>query len=202
MVEPIDWKVAQTASDEFVEKHATKTGHTIRLWNLLQDTMGNIFAEIALPSNHDMAYAIWYSQENDRAQRKMLKAAALVEFGDKSKIYKELKWICDRADSLAEDRNNVVHVSYSSNLDSTGQFIEYAPSSRRGHSRAEQMKDKDVFAKLDTVQKHCQDLFGYLIHLAPIIAFPDQQQTWPERPSLPKSPQTQSPRTLIRQRPT
>ena len=84
----------------------------------------------------------------------MLKAATMTEYGEKSKIYTEIKWICDKADSLSEGRNNVVHVGYSIDLDQTLSKVQINPRGQGSYSRADKMSNRDVFAELAIVEKN------------------------------------------------
>lgn len=182
----IDWTAINNAVDGLAEKHALKTGLAISKWNQLQDFFGRVFAEIVSPKNHRLALAIWYSQESDRAQRKMLKAATKSLFGAEAKLHLEIKWLCDRADDLAEGRNNVVHVSYSIAHELTDDSVTLKPRGTGSHWRADTMNDKDVLAELDKIVRDCEILCRYIFLLMPFVVNPAVDAEWPNRPKLPK----------------
>jgi hypothetical protein len=187
-VPKVDWKAIHEEVADLTAKHARQTGAAISAWNLLQDTLGRIFAEIVDPANQKLALAIWYSQESDRAQRKMLKAAVKARYGEASKIWSEIKYLCTEADTIAEHRNNVVHVGYSVDLDITLTKVGIKPRGLGVYRRADAMENKDVLLALEALEKSCKDLFQFAAMLTPMIFYPEQEHTWPDRPELPKGP--------------
>jgi hypothetical protein len=187
-----DWAKLQSEVAKMAEKHALRTGAALSAWNLLQDTFGSLFSEMVAPTNHALALAIWYSQQSDKAQRDMLKAASKVLYGEDARIYKEMKWACKSADLLGQKRNNVVHVGYSIDLDRTLTSVRVIPRGTGSYSRADAMSDKDIFEELTKVEKYCKDLFQFVLMLAPFVVYPDLQDTWPVRPEMPKGPAHQS----------
>lgn len=192
MAKKIDWKSLREETDRLTEKYTRQTGRAISAWNLLQDTLGTLFAEIANPSHHKMALAIWYSQQSDRSQRGMLKAVSQVAYGADSKLHGEIKWLCGAADTLAEHRNNVTHVAYSVDLDRTLSKVAIAPRGVGVSARADKMSTRDIFEEMRVVEENSKALFQFAILLTPSIAYPEMQEPLPDRPSLlkPKAPPT------------
>lgn len=187
MVKKLDWKALREKTEHLTEKHARETGRAISAWNLLQDTLGRIFAEIANPSHHKMALAIWYSQQSDRSQRAMLKAASRTAYGEASDIHKAITWACKETDNLADSRNNIAHVAYSIDLDRTLSDVEITPRGKGVFARADTMSSRDVFEELRLVEENSKTLFQFVILLAPVVAYPEMQQPLPEKPTLLKS---------------
>lgn len=190
MPQNIDWKALSEKSIRLTEEYATELGKAVAAWNLLQDGLGRLFAEIVGPTNHRMARLIWYSQDSDINQQKMLKAAAEGAYGTDSELYKCIDWLCTEAGKLAQERNNAVHVHHTLWFDDTQEKLAFSPSGEDAWHRARAMSKRDLFATLKVLGTNAKALFSYGAELAPIIAFPEQfpepkpglPHSWPDKP--------------------
>src|SRR5215472_2706797 len=98
------------AFDTYVSA-VSKASHA---WNRFQEELGQLFAVVA-KGNRDEMLAIWYSANNDRAQRNMLRAvinAKLQEYWSdwlETDALNDLTWLLEEADKLAQNRNDAIH---------------------------------------------------------------------------------------------
>jgi hypothetical protein len=92
------------------------------------------------------------SVKSDRAQRDMLRAAVNATNSERSKRLPKapanLKWLLDRADALAEDRNNAVHAPCSLYLG--GSVSEMGAAFFNGNPRAKNLMGKELLPNCGT----------------------------------------------------
>jgi hypothetical protein len=86
--------------------YATAVGKVAHAWNYLQERLARIFVAITA-IDHSIALAIWYSTENDRAQRSMLQAVIEVSPDDRwqsisETVKDDLKWLLNNKNDLAD----------------------------------------------------------------------------------------------------
>ena len=109
------------ATDEAIrakmEPYVMPLGKVAHAWNYLQEALGQLFCTVTGLADNT-GPAIWHSTTNDRSQREMLRAAARVCSHPrlttqllKAKI--DIKWLLDKADGVAEQRNDAVHAPMS-----------------------------------------------------------------------------------------
>jgi hypothetical protein len=84
-------------------------GELVIAWNSLQENLADLFWVITGVSNGAIPLAIWHSTNNDRAQRQMLRAAVEAAFAKEKKIKDDILWLVDRANALADQRNDAIH---------------------------------------------------------------------------------------------
>jgi hypothetical protein len=94
------------------DAYVAAVGRVAHAWNYLHERLGVLFVTVS-GMERNVALSIWYSVKSDLAQRAMLRAALEATNSERSKrlpkASNDLKWLLDRADALAEDRNNAVH---------------------------------------------------------------------------------------------
>ena len=94
------------------EAYTLAVGKVAYAWNFLLERLGRLFV-VVTDMDRTVAFAVWYSTENDRAQQKMLLAAIVATAAERWTRHptakEDLKWLLDRAIELGEDRNNAVH---------------------------------------------------------------------------------------------
>jgi hypothetical protein len=116
---------------------------------------------ISRPPSGPEFLAIWYSTNNDRTQREMLKAAAAATGADRwktlPKAQEHLKWLLDRrADDLAEEHNNAIRAPAALYLGS--ESPEMGPSAFSGHSRARKLMGKKLLIEFDWCERYAETL--------------------------------------------
>src|SRR5215211_6790047 len=91
--------------------YITALGELVIAWNSLQEQLAELFWTVTGISNGRVPLAIWHAANSDRTQRQMLRAAAENAFAtDKDKKTRDdILWLLDRANSLADQRNDAIH---------------------------------------------------------------------------------------------
>jgi hypothetical protein len=94
------------------DAYVAAVGKVAYAWNYLHEELGKLFVVVS-GAEREVALSIWYSVRNDGAQREMLRAAVNATNSERSerlpKAPDDLKWLLDRANDLADARNNAVH---------------------------------------------------------------------------------------------
>jgi len=156
-------------------------------WNYLHEKLGQLFVVIS-GADRDIALAIWYSTDSDRTQRSILKAAIAASVDRRNELPKaseDLKWLLDRADEVAEQRNNAIHAPCSLYVGGgEDSSTEMGASFIYGHPRARKLMGKTVLIEFDWCERYAETLTRFTLKLETAIAFADQYP-WPDRPSLP-----------------
>jgi hypothetical protein len=124
------------------QQYALVVGRLSHAWNDLHLKLGELFASLIGADDEEVALAVWYSTENDRAQRNMLRATVEASRPDRwketPKAPEEVKWVLDRVDNqLADARNNAIHAPcalYVGGSRDGPMFAEMRPTSRRSRS--------------------------------------------------------------------
>jgi predicted trehalose synthase len=94
--------------EKVVEPYAREVGKLVASWNTLHERLGELFSAVLSKGHPGIGSAIWYSTQNDRAQREMLRAAteaAAAEGTVTQQARDEIKWLLDRTNELANERN-------------------------------------------------------------------------------------------------
>lgn len=205
--EPITSEEIAAASNAY----ALAVGNVTAAWNLLQEELAAILVAVTA-INADIALSIWYSSDNDRTQRNMLRAAVLARRVDKHfrgdvPIIDDLLWLIDRANVIANERNNVTHTPIQLQLrgeagpDFSASLIAYV----HGHPRARGLYGRLLLAEFESCANKTNTLISFAKQLG--YSLSDSEKPWPERPALPSPRQKTSPpnqprppRTKLRQR--
>jgi len=161
---------------------ATELGRLVYAWNELHEHLGHLFDLVVSPKGpRGTALAAWRAVENDRTQRTMLRYA--VEHAasrlDKA-LVGEILWVLERANSLAEHRNNAIHSPYA--IVTTQGKTEILPLDFFGNPRARKLGGKHLVSEFQWCYACSQTLSGYAIRLVAIL---DTGSALPERPKLP-----------------
>jgi hypothetical protein len=98
----------------------------------------------------------------------------------------DLKWLLDRADKLASDRNNAIHAPCSLYLrgDGSSEVMAAVRSANAGNRRAKNLEGNDLLIEFHWCAAYAVCLGQFAGMLAPAMASPDHYQ-WPARPKIP-----------------
>jgi hypothetical protein len=128
-----------------VDAYAAAVGRVAHEWNHLHERLGALFVAVT-GMERNLALSIWYSVKSDRAQRDMLRAAIDVTNSQRSERLPEapddLQMVLDRANELAEARNDAVHAPCSLYIGGSGS--EMTASFFDGNPRAKNLKGKEL----------------------------------------------------------
>jgi hypothetical protein len=170
------------------EAYTLAVGKVAHAWNYLHEKLGQLFAVIT-GADREIALAVWYSTDNDRAQRNMLKAAVAATTAERwasfSKAADHIKWLLDRADEVAEYRNNAIHTPCSLYIGG-GEFggSEMGASFFHGHPRAKKLVGKKLIIEFDWCERYAETLSRFAQKVETAIAFPSKYP-WPDKPTPP-----------------
>jgi hypothetical protein len=171
---------------------AIEIGELTRSWNIFQENLGEIFAWIVNDLNPNIPLAVWYSTQNDRAQREMLRRA-YASFGavnnrQHPKAKEDIKWLLDRCDSLAEQRNDALHAPLMLAISEPNKTIEVVPAYFLGNPRAIKLKNKNILEELRWYRESAETLRQYALSIS--FHLRTDGTSWPERPLMPTLGQT------------
>ena len=166
--------------------YAAAVGRVAYEWNSLVGQIGWLFAT-ASGMEQSLALAVYYSTENDRAQLLMFKAIIVASINDRwlprlPKAKEDLARLVDRAFSLHDKRNNVIHTPCIAMLDDRWTPVIGA-AYFTGHTRAKRLHGKDLLVEFDWCERWAAALstFGEKAR----DALRADWLTWPERPEKP-----------------
>ncbi|MGX1199324.1 hypothetical protein [Parvibaculum sp. MBR-TMA-1.3b-4.2] len=186
-------KIPQFLKEEIeatYNEYVNALGRVAHSWNNLQEQLAFLFACVTGMDN-SVAYAIWYSTNNDRAQREMLRAAvnAKSEYWEHPEYVGEgLTWLINKANSLADQRNDAIHAPCSMAAGYDG--LEIAPFYFYGNPRAMKLKDKDVVRHFKWYEAYADTLSEYAKEVS--IFMDGRPGSWPEKPTMPSLGQKNS----------
>jgi hypothetical protein len=129
------------------------------------------------------AMSIWNALKVDRSQRDILKAAANAQTlnGGSKELAKEIKWICDRTDTIEDLRNDALH-SPLWGIVVAKKKPSIQPVSGLGHVRAAKLQGKDLLVEFNWCRATAIALRDYATKLD--LAF-CRNEPLPSRPVLP-----------------
>jgi hypothetical protein len=174
---------------EAEDAYALAVGRVSGAWNYLHQALGGLFAVIMIGGDADVLLAAWRSIENDRSQRVMLRAvinaASPKRWKDMPKAAADLVWVLDRADKLADVRNDAVHALVSLHIGVEIAEVNVSLPARGKRERkllanaAKGRKLLDEFAKCN---QDTNALSIFVRQTSFALAYPDRQ-AWPtDRP--------------------
>ena len=170
------------------EAYTLAVGKVSYAWNYLHEKLGQLFV-VVNGAEREVALAIWYSTDSDRTQRNMLKAANAGSSKNRwplaPQAKDEIAWLLDRAESLADARNNAVHAPATLLVGpwSEGNAVMGA-AFMAGHARAKKLVGKDLLAEFAWCERYAEALTMFTQKVQTAICFAERYP-WPERPSLP-----------------
>ena len=106
-----EWAASVPFTHEKFRPYTLALGQFTLAWNDLHTSLAMLFCTVMGGGFSNPALAIWHELKADRAQRDILNAAmkSTVINGGSQSLSEEIDWICKRADSLEECRNNALH---------------------------------------------------------------------------------------------
>ena len=97
---------------EAIEAYCVAVGLVVYEWNDLHEKLARLFA-LVREGDRQETLTEWYAVRSDTRQRGMLRCAITETTSGRWKksprAPDDLKWLLDRADKLASDRNNAIH---------------------------------------------------------------------------------------------
>lgn len=174
---------------KFIE-YVSALGSVAHAWNYLQERLGQIFVAVMPTAPHNALLAVWYSEPNDRAQRRMLRAAinagALDLHRSASPLPPDAKsdllWLLKEADDLSGRRDLAVHTPCALITDIEGTAMSAAYY--LGNPLAKALQGKKLVEEFDLSEWRAEQLSRYSRKIESALTR-GAENAWPDtRPSL------------------
>jgi hypothetical protein len=172
------------------DDYTRAVGSVVHAWNYLHEQLGQLFVAVSR-ADRAVTLSVWYSNFNDRAQRRMLRAAVMAAGNDlwpTATAKDDTIWLLDRADDLSRERNNAIHAPcslYIGGREDGGSVMGAAFFT--GHPNARRLVDKRLLAEFGWCEAYAETLSRFTNKVETGLAFADRYP-WPERPELPPRP--------------
>lgn len=197
-------------TEEKFTPYALAMGQANLAWNDLHEHMGRLFAVVLVTVGEDrgQGLAVWQVIKVDRAKRDCLEVAVkqLPPMEPWPRLNEDVLWLCDRVNSLEEDRNNIVHgplllevgeEAFTQKL--SGAELRkkgnVSPHILGGNTRASKMTGKNLLTEYRRVRDRAAALRTFAARMDDALNRPELP--WPARPKgLEKSSPRQRPQRL------
>jgi hypothetical protein len=160
------------------DSHAMTLGRVVCAWNNLHENLGHLFSAVIEGALSDPALAAWHSHQSDRAQRTMLKDTAKAALATRPDILKEIEWLLNQANNLAQNRNDAIHATYAL-LYRDDQEDTMIAHDQYGNKRSKSLVEKNLIeefesyrVKIEALSKFCNGLFACVVD--PCIPLPEK----------------------------
>jgi len=165
-------------------EYVTALGRVAHSWNHLHEALGSLFAFVLSKPIKTVA-PIWYSTNNDRAQREMLRAAIAKSEVLNDSQRKDIIWLLNATDRLANQRNSAIHAPCSFAIHEPTQTIVLHAHFYHGNPRADDLLGKDILKEFAWYRARSETLkqFSHGIGASLNVY---SRRPWPERPKLPE----------------
>jgi hypothetical protein len=168
------------------ETYALALGKVAYAWNYLHEQLAKLFVAVIMAENTPgTGLGIWYSLDSDRIQRTILRAAiesaGPVRWEGRPSAREDLLWLMDKANSLANHRNNAVHGPSTALVTEDG--TEMVASFFSPHKIARTMVGKTLLVEFDYCERYAEVLSRFT--QASAQALHVGQLPWPDRPMMP-----------------
>jgi hypothetical protein len=192
-VRPQTTKEIKEASEEAFDLYTSAVGRVADAWNMLHESMAELFWRIVGGHEYRITAAVWYSSYSDRFQRQMLEAAinASVNHPAWARVpttaREDLIWLLRRANFLGNKRDEAIHAPCQwlrRTFDGAPPEVIVAETSL--HRRAKSLIGKDILIEFDWLEQYIWALSKFT-HRAEIVLHlgDDSFRTWPEKPRVP-----------------
>jgi hypothetical protein len=137
---------------EAIEAYCVAVGLVVYEWNDLHEKLARLFALVRGGSRREIL-AEWYAIRSDTRQREKLRCAVTETTSGRWKksprAPDDLKWLLDRVDKLASDRNNAIHAPCSLYLrgDGSSEVMAAVRLANAGNRRAKGLEGEDLLTE-------------------------------------------------------
>ena len=173
---------------EAIEAYCVAVGLVVYEWNDLHEKLARLFA-LVREGDRQETLREWYAMRSDTRQREKLRCAIAETTSGRWKksprASDDLKWLLDRVDKLANNRNNAIHAPCSLYLrgDGSSEVMAAVRSANAGNRRAKDLEGEDLLTEFHWCAAYALRLGQFAGMLEPAMASLDHYE-WPERPSI------------------
>jgi hypothetical protein len=181
--------------DKALDEYAEALGKVAHAWNTLQLHLGALFVALIPSAQGDILAAVWHSQQSDRSQRRMIRAAIAAgalnakAIADETRMnwIGDIEWLINNADSLGSQRDAAIHAPAMINKISDEHF-EVRSAYYLGNILAERLKNKSLAKEFHALSFKTEQLYLYANKITNSVRN-HEFNTWPDkRPSLSPPP--------------
>ena len=136
-------------TQEAIEAYCVAVGLVVYEWNDLQEKLARLLFALVREGDRQETLSEWYAIRSDTRQREKLRCAITETTSDRWKrsprAPDDLKWLLDRVDKLASERNNAIHAPCSLYLrgDGSSEVMAAVRSANAGSRRAKDLEGED-----------------------------------------------------------
>lgn len=179
-------------TEDFVrrfDEYVSAVGKVAHAWNYLQEGLGQMFSVLMRPAPEGVSLAVWHSQQNDRAQRRMFRAAinagvlkhVSVTLPDSAED--DLLWLLKEADDLSARRDEAIHAPCSIVTGEGGAELSAAAAFYWGNPLAQRLVGKNLIEEFELSEWRASELIRYAREMD--TALLRGHRRWPDkRPTL------------------
>jgi hypothetical protein len=185
------WARSLPVTDKAFRPYAIALGQIALAWNEFHQALALLFCSVMGGGFVNQFLAIWNAIRNDRAQREILKAAALNNTNGTMPpemvegLVKLIEWINARANEVEDARDDALH---SPLLAFRGTQNAVFPAAGLGHKRAEKLlKRKDLLAEFRWCRDSAMTLTEFAFAIDNAWA---RGLSWPDTPTMPNRGET------------
>jgi hypothetical protein len=168
---------------ETIEPYLIEIGALVLSWNYLHEELANLFWRVTGIPNGAIAFAIWHSTPSDLTQRKMLRAAVEVVYGENDETRERILWLLNKVDHfLAQKRNDALHAAVVLLVEPEGTKI--IPQNFTNSPRADSLEGKQIIKEL-IWYRETADALKWDARMLRQALHPKRPQPLPEKPKMP-----------------
>jgi hypothetical protein len=180
----------ETRSQEEYERitaaHERAIGKIVIAWNDYQEELGKLFGNLFSYKDWPLALSAWHALDSDRAQRKMLVAAARAKLKPNSPLLREIEWLINNSDKIADQRNIGIHMPLMRSAERDGS-THILPLAMFGNLKAAKMSGRDLLKEYAHFERQIRKMFSYAVALDFAVTPKGRRRgkaSLPERPKL------------------
>jgi hypothetical protein len=171
--------------DEVKDAHALAIGRIAMAWNEYHELLGDLFASLFTKSHYTTTLAIWHCLDNDRTQRRLLRAAAETYLHYDKQGLEELLWLLNKTDTLlAQQRNVGIHAPLNALFEKDGTH-KLLPVPGPGNRNAKHLDGRDVLKEYAHYEQQIKKMRDFAFALRfKLTVGKNTDDPWPPRPKL------------------
>jgi hypothetical protein len=160
-------------------------GRVMHAWNRFQETLGQIFL-LVTGFDTRIGIAVRHAPKGDWVQRELLRAAIHAAYYNRTRLAeqrqkKDLVWLLNKADKLAEERNEAAHVPCTIGIQS--EKIVVQSLAYLGNPKARELVGDDIVGNFKSCELRVYILGKYAEDIECTLRDP-QSYPWPSPPEI------------------
>jgi hypothetical protein len=177
---------SQEEYERLTAAHERAIGKIVIAWNEYQEMLGALFGKLFSRRDWPLALSAWHALDSDRAQRKMLVAAARAKLKPSSPLLAEIEWLIKHSDKIADQRNIGIHMPLMRLTELDGSF-HILPLAIFGNPKAARMGGRDLLKEYTHFERQIRKMLTYAFALDVALTPRHKRKgkvSLPERPKL------------------